>query len=68
MKANGSQDAPIDVVRMANGGLTAVDKYKAGAHGVSKTPVQVSIHGLRTRFLLPERPVTFREQRGVKPS
>ena len=45
MKANGWQGAPIDVVRMADGTLTAVDNPRLAAAALSNTPVQATIRG-----------------------
>jgi filamentous hemagglutinin len=45
MKTNGWQGAPIDVVRMADGSLTAIDNTRLAAASLSHTPVQAVIRG-----------------------
>jgi filamentous hemagglutinin len=50
MKANGWQGAPIDVVRMADGTLTAVDNTRLAAAALSTTPVQATIRGFGEAF------------------
>ena len=50
MKANGWQGAPIDVVRMADGGLAAVDNTRLAAAGLSMTPVQAVIRDFSEVF------------------
>jgi hypothetical protein len=50
MKANGWQGAPIDVVRMADGGLTAVDNTRLAAAALSKTPVQAVVRDFDEAF------------------
>lgn len=50
MKANGWQGSPIDVVRMSDGSLTAVDNTRLAAASLSKTPVQAIIRGFDEVF------------------
>ena len=50
MKANGWQGAPIDVVRMSDGALTAVDNTRLAAAALSNTPVQVTIRSFGEIF------------------
>ena len=50
MRANGWQGAPIDVVRMANGTLTAVDNTRLAAANLSRTPVQAIIRNFDEVF------------------
>ena len=50
MRANGWQGAPIDVVRMADGTLTAVDNTRLAAATLSNTPVQATIRGFGEAF------------------
>jgi hypothetical protein len=50
MKANGWQGAPIDVVRMADGRLTAVDNTRLAAASLTNTPVQANIRGFNEPF------------------
>lgn len=50
MKANGWQGPPIDVVRMADGSLVAVDNTRLAAASLSKTPVQAVIRGFGETF------------------
>jgi hypothetical protein len=50
MKANGWQGAPIDVVRMADGGLTAVDNTRVLAAALTRTPVQAVVRGFDEVF------------------
>ncbi len=50
VKANGWQGAPIDVVRMAEGTLTAVDNTRLAAAALSNTPFQATIRGFGEAF------------------
>jgi hypothetical protein len=50
MKANGWQGAPVDVVRMADGGLTTVDNTRIAAAFLSKTPVRAVIRNFDEVF------------------
>ena len=50
MKANGWQGSPIDVVRMADGSLTAVDNTRLAAASLSNTPVQATIRNFGEAF------------------
>jgi RHS repeat-associated protein len=50
MKANGWQGAPIDVVKMADGSLTAIDNTRLAAAGLSNTRVQATIRGFGEAF------------------
>ena len=50
MKANGWQGAPIDVVRMADGGLTAIDNTRLLAAHLTDTPVQAVIRDFNEVF------------------
>ena len=50
MKANEWQGSPIDVVRMADGSLVAVDNTRLAAASLSKTPVQAVIRGFDEAF------------------
>jgi filamentous hemagglutinin len=50
MKANGWQGDPIDVVRMADGSLTAVDNTRLTTASLSNTPVQAAIRGFDEVF------------------
>ena len=50
MRANGWQGAPIDVVRMADGSLTAVDNTRLAAASLSNTPVSAVIRSFDEVF------------------
>jgi len=50
MRANGWQGAPIDVVRMADGGLTTVDNTRLAAASLSGTPVQAVVRNFDDVF------------------
>ena len=50
MKANGWLGEPIDVVRMPDGGLTAVDNTRLAAASLTNTPVQARIRGFNEAF------------------
>jgi RHS repeat-associated protein len=50
MKANGWQGAPIDVVRMSDGTLIAVDNTRLAAASLSKTPVKAIIRNFDEAF------------------
>ena len=50
MKAKGWQGSPIDVVRMADGSLTAVDNTRLAAASLSNTPVRAIIRGFDELF------------------
>ncbi len=50
MRTNGWQGAPIDVVRMADGALTAADNTRLAAAALTKTPVQAIIRGFEELF------------------
>jgi filamentous hemagglutinin len=50
MQANGWQGAPIDVVRMADGSLTAADNTRLAAACLSRTPVQAVIRNFDDAF------------------
>lgn len=50
MGANGWQGAPIDVVRMADGGLTAVDNTRLAAASLTRTPVQATVRNFDEAF------------------
>jgi RHS repeat-associated protein len=50
MKANGWNEGPIDVVRMPDGGLTAVDNTRVAAASLSGTRVQAIVRGFDELF------------------
>jgi hypothetical protein len=50
MKANGWQGSPINVVRMPDGSLTAVDNTRLAAASLTNTPVQAVIGGFDEVF------------------
>jgi len=50
MRANGWQGAPIDVVRMADGGLTTVDNTRLAAASLSGTRVQAVVRNFDDVF------------------
>ena len=59
MKANGWQGAPIDVVRMADGGLTAVDNTRLLAAHLTDTPVQAITRDFGQAFPVARGPQYF---------
>jgi hypothetical protein len=52
MRANGWQGAPIDVVRMPNGALVAVDNTRLAAAKLTGTPVQATVRSFDEAFPL----------------
>ena len=64
MKAEGWQGPPIDVVRMADGGLTAVDNTRLAAANLTRTPVRANIRGATEAFPSSRGPQYFRGPSG----